>query len=144
MFHRQRAGQPSGLTKRQIAVCQGQGLLGEYALLAPVTLRHAGGIKNLEELHLLLRGVLEVEAPPRDGKAALMVDGRAAHGRFQTSGHGEQAVTNNLGLGAPRGPPPQKEVVRVAGEVCWLGLGILAVGGTGDDQAVDRLHTPAL
>ena len=63
--------------------------------------------------------------------------------RVETAGDGEQAVANDLGLGAPRRPPPEEDVVRVAGEVCRVGLRILAVGGTGDDQAVDRLHAPA-
>ena len=72
-----------------------------------------------------------------------MVDGGAAHSRVQAAGNGEQAVANDLGLGAAGRPTPEEDVVRVAGEVRRVRLRILTVGRAGDDQAVDCLHAPA-
>ncbi len=97
----------------------------------------------LEKLHLLLGRVLEVQAPPRDGQPRSVVDVGAAQGRVERPGDGEDAVADDLGLGASGCPSPEEHVVRVPGEVGRVGMRVASIRGARDDQPVDRLHAPA-
>jgi hypothetical protein len=82
----------------QLAVGEGEGLLGHHRRLALVALGDAGAVEDLHQLGLLLSGVSEVDAPALRRESSILVELRSPACFVEVPRDEQHVVADGLSL----------------------------------------------
>src|SRR5262249_6481076 len=140
------AGQQTSLSQRETTVRESQSLLRHdrfRSLIAAVRVR---SVEDLQQRHLTVGILMEVETSSINVLALLHIDLWAAHREIQLAGHVEDAIPDDLALHTPWIHPPQKLVVRIGRCLAALRFrrsGTRAVDTARHDHAMERFHAPS-